>query len=204
METKVLIGLPNTGTFPYQTVNSLVGTRLNVPCEFQFVAHSLIYEARENVVKYAIENDFSHVMFIDSDMVWKQRDIQKLLDYDVDIVSAMAFKRLPPHEPCFYKSCNIINGISHLEFYTDYFARSRGLLEVEGVGMACCMIKTSVFESMRTPYFLPSSHGIGEDLQFCINARMAGHKIFVDTSMYFGHITSAQIVEEHYLRGLQK
>lgn len=196
----VLVAIPHTGNFNYMTTHSLLNLHRTHIRGFSLIGLSLVYEAREKAVEMLLsEPRFDAIMFLDSDMAPDADLIDRLVAHDKDIVSAMAFKRTEPYEPCFFKSIDVDNGV---EFYTDYpkytppFTKDP-LLKVAGVGMACCLIKRQVFEKMPRPLFHPLTT-LGEDLAFCKRATEAGFEIFVDTSITCKHVTMIPIDEIHY------
>lgn len=188
---KVFLGIPHTGWFNYQTVHSLLNLNSTNIKGYVLIGNCLVYEARKQIIDMALKNEYTHVFFMDSDMTIPSGTIEKLLAYDKDIVSLMAFKRQPPFDPCFYKGLDE-NGMI---LYHDY--QKNGLVEVAGVGLACALIKTDVFKNTDQPWFFPMD-GYGEDLAFCIRARGKGYKIFVDTGCSAGHLETIQVTEAHY------
>jgi len=188
---KILIEIPHTGMFPYQFVNSyplMLATTMKrgIGIEYELRGHSLVYEAREQAAKHFLESDCDYMLFLDSDMVPPADMLIKLIEHDKDIVSALAFRRVPNYEPCIFKDD---------KFYLDY---PKGLIEVAGVGMACTLIKREVFQNVPQPWFPPTE--IGEDLSFCKRATDAGYKIYCDTELICGHVGSYTVSEEHYRR----
>lgn len=186
---KVLIGTPCMETLPIEYVNCLLQLKKPAGTEYMADSMSLVYIARERIACHALEGGFTHVMFIDSDMVFPPDLITKLIGYDKDIIGAMAFQRKPPYGPCFYKKLTLGRpGEITCEPLTEY---GRGLYEIQGIGMACTLIKTDVFKTIYAQQgsesFAPIS-GYGEDMSFCLRARRAGLKIWVDTQTQAGHI----------------
>lgn len=190
---KVLVGIPHMGSFPYQTVGSLLNLIASTKYlnSFALLGLSLVYVAREDIVRNAIDNGFTHVFFLDSDMDAPPDIINKLIERDKDIVSGMAFKRVYPFEPCFYDRIEVIDGgRKSLHICRDWEKDS--LVEVVGVGMACCMIKIEVFKKLYEnidKLFFPRDE-TGEDIGFCQLATNAGYKIYVDTSIDVGHVAT--------------
>jgi hypothetical protein len=137
------------------------------------------------LVKTAIEHDSQFILFIDSDMVYPQQSLMRLLsracNKDVSIVGGLATKRRPPFEQC------IMNWDGKNWVYADV-PDVPGLYEVDGIGLAFTLIKTEVFKALKKPYFYMDDKGLREDLNFCLDAKKAGYKIFVDTSIYLGHL----------------
>jgi GT2 family glycosyltransferase len=129
------------------------------------------------------------LLFLDSDMVPPADMLLKLLEADKPIAGALAFKRRPPYEPCIFKEVTE----NSTEFYYDY---PKGLIEIAGTGMACCLIKRCVLD-MPKPWFYPSPL-LGEDLAFCLRARENGHSVWCDTTLICGHATTIVIDERYY------
>jgi len=203
---KILIGVPCMESLPVEYVNSLL--RLTKPHTTEIIHFplSLVYVAREKIVDYAIKNEYDYVLFVDSDMVLPQETLVTLLEHKKDIVSGAAYMRKPPYKPCFYEKLTLGEGNEiTCESFTDY---PKGLIKAEGIGMACCLIRTQVFKDIYEsgqPSFFPIM-GYGEDLAFCLRARRAGYEIYVDTALQIGHIGSTIITEDTYFawNGVQR
>lgn len=193
---KVLICIPYTGYVAPQAAYSLIpmachARNRGISVDMFPIGMSLVYTAREESVRVFLQGGYDALLFVDSDMVVPVDLLTRLIDADKDIVSALAFKRTPGYEPCIFKECNEQDA----KFYLDY---PKGLIEIEGVGMACTLIKRMVFETVPQPWFFPHKV-LGEDLSFCVRARETGFKIFCDTTLICGHMTQETIGEEHYV-----
>lgn len=68
-----------------------------------------------------------------------------------------------------------------------------GLQEVAVQGGGCMMIRMSVFDKIRGPWFEPE-FDMGTDLQICKKVRDAGFKVACDTSIQIGHVLSKREV----------
>ena len=189
----ISICVPTPGTMPWQFVASALNLQVPAGSEWHIVASASVYHAREVMVRSALESNHDYVFFLDSDMLVQPDILPRLMEHDVDIVSGMAFKRAMPYSPCFYEQCEYNDGNINVEPYRSW--ESGQLMEVAGVGMACTLIKTDVFRSMNPPLFLPMHEEIAEDLAFCIRAREAGYKIYVDTNINAGHLSQCVIDE---------
>lgn len=192
---KVLICIPYTGYVAPQAAYSLIpmachARNKGVSVDMLPIGLSLVYTAREEAVKAFLQGQYDALLFVDSDMVVPVDLLTRLIEHDKDIVSALAFKRTPGYEPCIFKVCNEQDA----KFYLDY---PKGLTEIEGVGMACTLIKRKVFETVPQPWFFPHKI-LGEDLSFCVRARQAGFKIYCDTELICGHCNIETITDKHY------
>lgn len=84
---------------------------------------------------------------------------------------------------------------------------------VDATGAAALLVHREVFEKMAAkyqgemfPWFADGSeNGIsyGEDVVFCLRARMLGYKLIVDTTIPFGHVKTQVLNEELYRLHLQ-
>lgn len=195
---KGLICVPHTGSFPYQFVvawTQLVQHTANIcPVDLRYIGSCLIYEAREQAVEFMTENGHDWIFFLDSDMVPDADVIEKLLARNVPIASAMAFKRTQPYQPCFYPSIKFNGKEAEVEIPKTW---EQGLFEVDGVGMACCLIRREVFENTPRPWFFPIPV-LAEDLGFCMRAREAGYPAYIDTTLCVGHVGTEVITDKHY------
>jgi GT2 family glycosyltransferase len=192
---KVLMCIPFTGYVSAQAAYSLVpmachARNKGIAVDMLPIGLSLIYTAREQAAKAFLQDDYDALLFVDSDMVVPVDLLTRLSGHDKDIISALAFKRFPPHEPCIFKKCTR----KETQFWLDY---PKGLTEIQGVGMACTLIKRKVFEAVPQPWFFPEPN-IGEDLAFCIRAREAGYKIYCDTNLICGHVGQTIVTEDTF------
>lgn len=193
---RVLICIPYTGYVAPQAAYSLIpmachARNKGVSVDMLPIGLSLVYTAREEAAKAFLEGDYDALLFVDSDMVVPVDLLTRLIETDKDIVSALAFRRTPGYEPCIFKECNETDA----KFYLDY---PKGLTEIEGVGMACTLIKRKVFETVPQPWYFPHKV-LGEDLSFCVRARKAGFRIYCDTTLICGHCNVETIGEAHYV-----
>lgn len=161
---------------------------------FALTQNSLVYDARESLVNTFLQSEADAMMFIDSDMTFDPRSIEYLAEHNQPFVTAKAFKRVSPYQPCFYNKIELQpDGQVYLESPVEYGA---GLLKIDGAGMACVLIRREVFEKIEPPYFFPTV-GLGEDLSFCMKLKEAGIPMYVDTTLQFGHLAQVEILEEH-------
>lgn len=126
------------------------------------------------------------LMFIDSDMRFPDHTITRMINCDVDIVSALAFAKQPPFPPLAARFDKDRSLVPINEWPEDE------RIEVDGVGAGMLLIKLSVFESIKPPYFLFSvdknGRRIGEDYYFSHKVRTAGIKITLDTGLLVDHM----------------
>jgi len=150
----------------------------------------------ENQKPFDGKIDYTHLMWIDNDIIFTPQQFQKLLDYDRDIVSGVYLMSDMTHyatvenwdEEVFKKhgSFKFLKP-SDLE-------NKKDLLEVAYTGFGFMLIKKGVFESLTYPWFRPVFHSIGtakdfssEDASFCKMIIEKGFKIYIDPQLRVGH-----------------
>jgi 2-polyprenyl-3-methyl-5-hydroxy-6-metoxy-1,4-benzoquinol methylase len=149
---------------------------------------TVIDRARSELVKDAISMGNDYILFLDSDIIMPPGAIEKLIDMDVDIASGLYFAKGKPYLP-----------VARLEkdgkhFFLEDFEYN-DVIDVAGVGMGLCLIKASVFEKLKYPYFkfdwvddgVNPIYECAEDLYFCDKAREAGFKIKLNTGVVCHH-----------------
>lgn len=153
---KLAVAVPSTGVIKTKTVESLVKLFKAYP-DAIFLSHegSIIHHMRERLVKKAIDLDCTHLLFVDSDMVFEPKDLQELIDKDTDIVGADYNRRKLPLES------------------------SRA---GDSVATGFMLIKLSIFYFLPEPWFFWESNQegdlvTGEDFWFCRLAKSKGFKV---------------------------
>lgn len=203
---KICVGIPHTGMFHWQTLTSLLSLKApkNAQIVYHLIGSCLVYDAREKIVEFARNKGCEYVVMLDSDMVPPPDMLDKMFyhlenDNNIDMITGMAFKRTPPFQPCFYTKLqyNMKDFKPYLESPIEWNDNG-GLMEIAGAGLACSMIRMSLFDKISTPYFFPLPN-LGEDLTFCLKAKKEAKAVFlVDTSIDVGHCSVIPIHHEHF------
>jgi len=208
-----IIGIPHMGTFPYQTTMSLTGLLRpqNTIVQQHMIGSCLVYDARDQILQYAEDTGADWVLMIDSDMVIPQHALVKFVETTLDgnkldMVTGMCFKRTYPHQPCFYTKALINHKTLKPELETPIAFEEKGVMEIQGCGMACTFIRRNVWQKIKQKtghWFFPFP-GIGEDLSFCLRARMAGIKMYVDLSIDVGHVAEHVVYKNTFYAARDK
>ena len=141
---------------------------------------------RTFLVKESIKNGATHLLFVDSDMIFPDDTIPRLLAHKKKIVGVRYKKRQFPIE-WLYKPLD-------KESETKIF-------KVEHVGTGLMLIDLSIFKEewtdprngKKVPFFNfgRDSQGnlvMGEDIWFCMAAQDMGHSVWVDPTLQIGHL----------------
>lgn len=196
MDTRVLIGIPALDTLKIDTVQSIIANTATIQAPATLHVHktSLVHDSRNKIAQTAIDQGYSHLMFVDSDIAFPRDGIQKLLDHNLDIVGGLYYRKKPPHEP----TIGVMKGKRLKIPYK--FPKTR-LFEVYGTGTGFMLIKTEVFKKLTPPYFyFGNLHGaaMGEDMYFCHKAQQKGFKVWVDPTIPLRHIGDYEYDEKDY------
>lgn len=202
VKPSVVVGIPFYGDNDNEFTSSLLSMKQPGGAGavvFAKTVRTLIAPARNLLAKAATDYNSQFLLFIDSDMVFGGESLMRLLlracDKNISIIGGLAYKRRDPFEPCImrrigrkWKYCKVTN--------------PPGVYEVDGIGMSFTLIKTKVFADLKKPYFYPGKDGLREDLNFCLDAKKAGHRIFVDTTVQVGHLSERTVID-HYFKSKQ-
>jgi len=178
------IGTPHGDHFPCETVHSFLSAKIPANVKLVMNYGSAVTQARNNIVKQ-MEGDW--IMFIDSDMTFPPDAITKMIqniqDKNVDICTAVCYRKVPNFEPCIFKKATGNN--PQYKFIGDW-PRDR-LFEIDACGSAFVIIKRSVLEAIKEPWYSYSDF-LSEDLNLCRKAKDYGFRIWCDPSIPIGHV----------------
>lgn len=143
-----------------------------------------ISAARNMLVQAALKGNYTHIFFLDVDVLLKDpvQAIQLLLTRNEPIVSGMyRRKTLEGYQWC------IFNGSPGN--YVPVAEWTGNWITVDVVGMGCCLIKTEVFRKVPAPWFVwDDPNGPSEDFVFCESAKKHGYRIHVFTEVQAAHL----------------
>ena len=187
---RLLIAIPTMDTVPVPFMQSLLALTRRLDREgadytIEIEQGTLIYMARERLACKAVNSGFTHVLWLDSDMVFGDSILEDLQFSGKTFVSGIAHGRRSPFMSCLFKNIDL----SALERWKleDY---PKDTFEVAGCGMACCLMETSVLKNVMEQCgtaFYPIKQ-YGEDLSFCKRAVELGYHIYAEPTVRLGHI----------------
>ncbi len=148
---------------------------------------SMLVRSRTDLVKRALGQDASHLLFLDADMTFPMNLAHRLLRWNVPIVGANYIRKVDPFTPT---AC----GLDGRPVYSD--GEARGIAPVRHLGFGAILIAADVFRALPQPWFLmpwdeaAGGRFIGEDVYFCHLARREGFSVMVDhdISREVGHV----------------
>lgn len=197
--SKVAVCVPSNGTWRDQFGWSLAGMLLwtatavpQLPVVFHGNSCSSIPYNRMNLIGEAInQTDATHILFLDSDMVFPRDTLCRLLVHDLDVVGAIYSNR----------GGTAVTATDSVE------TRSRstlvvhdgekGLRRIEAMGLGVTLIKATVFDQVPPSCFemrwMPDLATVeGEDYSFFRAVKDAGIAVYadMDLSWEIGHLGS--------------
>lgn len=212
MSQNIMIGTPTTRAFETGHVVSLIKSRGYL---WNVVEGQPVDVGRNIIVKRYLNHPDKpeFLLFADSDATWDGDALQRLEAHNKPVVCGVFFRRdIPPVPTIGVVSGKDINNYPLYDFgwtAERIYQRIKGeeeisnemllepkpedLVEVDGCGMHFTMIRRDVFEKMKEPWFVNYTVGGGEDFAFCKKVKDAGFKIYMDLSVYVGHIAGVGI-----------
>lgn len=193
---KLLLAIPTMDFVPVQFLQSLTALerRLKddgVNFEECIVPGTLVYMARDKLAGKAINEGFSHVLWLDSDMVFGPDLLEDLQMCRKQFVSCCYNGRRPGYQSCIFKSIDL-NNVERFEEYP------REPFEIEGCGFGAVLIDVEILKAVMLNHktcFTPLPQ-MGEDLAFCYRARNLGFKIYAEPNVQLGHVGHIVIYPE--------
>jgi len=191
---KVVIAIPEKTDYVHRLFTYRLCQMIK-PWNFTIVdcPRVLIHDARNLLVREAKRINAHYILFLDDDMILPTDLFIRLFDHQAPVVSALAFKRRPPYEPCIYHwEFNKNNGI--LGVRPAYELVKKGLKKVDATGFGAILIDMEVFDKIKEPWF--ELRDYGEDIDFCLKCYDAGIPIYCDTDLIVQHIGDNELVDE--------
>ena len=147
----------------------------------EIISGTLVYLARNELACKAINEEYTHILFLDSDMVFDENLVETLTFCGKDFVCGAFQSRRPPYNSCVFSS------LKPPERVTEYGMQP---FKVSGCGMAATLISTEILKNVQNKFgtcFTPTPE-FGEDLAFCWRANMTGAEIWCEPTARVGHI----------------
>lgn len=187
---RLLIGVPTTDYIHADFVKSLLKldehlTREGIWHETEILSGSLVYFARNRLACKVINEEYTHLLFIDSDMVFDESIVETLMFSGKDCVCGAFQSRREPYGACVYTSIQPMVNVN------EYGAAP---FRVAGCGMAMTLISKEILKEVQAKYgtcFNPEridGTNFGEDIAFCWRVNSIGKEIWCDPAARVGHI----------------
>ncbi len=153
-------------------------------------------QARNIIIQQALDNNCTHVLFLDDDMEFPPDTLMKLLGHNVDGVMGLYLMRTYPHFPVAFDRA-FPNGFNKFMYLSPEVT---GLVPITNGGLGCVLIKTEVFKKMQKPWVTLGEidkEGWCDDVSFFNRYREAGFKLYLDTNLRVGHMTTITLYPDY-------
>jgi GT2 family glycosyltransferase len=198
----VLISIPTRENIHAETVGWLLVSMqdakligLDMAVHILYSPYPLELQRNNQIADFLQEGrDYTHLFLLDSDCVPERGTVEKLLDYDLDIVASVA-PSLIRGRHCFTSAWenDTDDWSEKFRFLDCGNENAHGLQKVDGVGATGVLIKRHVLEAMKYPWFKmcfdpdEPKMQMGEDFYFCSQARKLGFEIWADFDLRQKH-----------------
>ena len=144
-------------------------------------ASTVLLTQRERLALEAQNIGAEYMLWLDSDMTFPATTALRLLAHNEDVVAANYMRIQLPAKGVAYET------IGEWEDPLPFEIRDE-LVPVEGVGMGCMLVKTSILQEIEQPWFefkwTPESNDhLGEDMMFCQKMAGQGYQVKIDTNL---------------------
>lgn len=159
---------------------------------------------RNEAVKMVLEGDPQWLLFLDSDLIFPEGVVGRLLQVDADVACGLytCKTREEGYQAEAARATNVpadaptSRPTDHPEFRHEPLdlrrvAQDAGLVDVDMAGAGCMMVHRPVLEALDPPLFVANrDHGLsfGEDWNFCLRARREGFSVTVDAELQCHHV----------------
>lgn len=182
---RVIIGVPATEMMKSKTAHAISALCLhsaNKIIDVLLIQSCDLASSRMWLAKQAVEKNATHLLFVDSDMLFPSDALEQLLARDKDIIGVEYHKRKFPLETV-------------TAYFQDVEKSETEPFQVGVAGTGLMLIKTDVFKNpnMDPNWFsfgrnAEGKNVIGEDGWFCNTARDAGYSVWVDPVIKVLHL----------------
>jgi hypothetical protein len=122
-----------------------------------------------------------YMLWLDSDMIFPATTALRLLAHNEPVVACNYIRRQLPAKGVAYETIGDWENPLPFEPQDD-------LVPVEGIGMGCMLVKTSILQEIPKPWFEfhwteESNDHLGEDMDFCMKMADAGYTVKIDTNL---------------------
>lgn len=203
---KLLIGIPSLDFVHVEFVKCLVNLQARlkdsgVAFDVFICSGTLAHVARDRVACKAINDGYTHVLWLDADMIFSPDILEDLQFSGKDFVTGIAVSRRPPYQYCVFKSL-----VFDREQNFQDNEIPNNTFQIGGCGFACVLITTQILKDVFRQYktcFLPMKD-LGEDLAFCKRATECGYTIWAEPSVQLGHIGHNAVWPEDHRRYMER
>lgn len=167
-----------------------------------FTERTVVHWARNELGKACLEmvneytgEPFTHMLWLDDDSIFNPDLAVYLARHgDLDMVSAVYYARVGKHLPVVYVKDTTDDVYRHFPLVEV----PQQLVEVDACGFGALLMRRDVLQKFPHPWF--RFNECGEDIYFCVHAKLAGARVWVDGSYMIGHLGEPTVVSHQTYR----
>jgi len=192
---KIAVAIPHTGWITAGLETRIARWIMNSDYDIVQILKAVkpTVSNRNLIAKEFLESDADFLLTIDSDTVPEKNPLE-MVKYDLDIVGGVY--------PAWKEISYIWLALRQAEdgsFVSVPKEERHGLVEVDGLGAGCLMIKRRVLEDIKTPFIDKldmevGNRALGHDMYFCERARAKGYKVWADWNMVCDHLKEIPLI----------
>jgi hypothetical protein len=144
-------------------------------------ASTILLTQRERLATEAVNLGAEYLLWLDSDITFPATTAIRLMAHDEPVVACNYIRRQLPAKGVAYEVIGDWNNPLPFDIYNH-------LVEVQGVGMGCMLMRTEIFSKIPKPWFefgwSPDSNDhLGEDMILCQKMAAAGYSVKIDSQL---------------------
>ncbi len=173
-------------------------------------------EAARHIFRSFLKGDETHILMLDDDATVAPQTLHRLMSRELPVVGSLTWTRSLPPSPTIWRGFSgIVNGqypswrtrtddviqwmqrpdierelLEHQSasaFVLEYNGAD-ALSRTDNIGLHCALVRRDVIEAVGEPFCQPSAEGVREDFDFSERVIRAGFDLYVDKSVFVGHI----------------
>lgn len=192
---KLMVAIPTLDMIHWEFARCLTGLvqkleRDGVDYDVCFKGGTLVYNAREALAAEAINNGYTHILWLDADMVFNPTLFEKLSAHGKPFVTGVYASRHAPYKSCIFSD---LDQNDRVKTFPD------SIFEIAGCGFGVVLTETAMLYDVYQKHgtmFLPNAD-YGEDIALCNRATQCGYTLYCDPTVRAGHIGFVTVYPEH-------
>ena len=150
---------------------------------------------KNKAIEAFLKSDYTHLFFVDSDVILHPDTVAHLLSLDLPIVSEVFWTRWQNEQDVWMPQVWDVHPYAFNSIDNILALRAPGVRQVGGLG-ACTLIRRDVFEAGVNFSPVAGLQFEGEDRHFCVRAAAAGFSLHADTSYSPFHVYRKSQLQE--------
>ncbi len=150
-----------------------MASKTDVPMTFVVVKGCFVHQNRNIICEEVMKLGCTHVMFIDTDMLFEADGLTRLLDQDKAVIGGMYNKRQHPITP----------------IVKDFTGQTESF-QADFVPAGFMLVDLRKVKDLPKPWFFFSEEANSDDSYFCHKVRAAGMEVWCDPTIKIKHIGS--------------